>query len=367
MKGFFGFILSILLIVVICGGVYVWYTGEIPKLPNLESSQETESTPHGPSDIFDDHESSSDSNSGNNESSNDGELGNGGGNTTPELKELTVPTNASYITENGLTMLKGAALFLGESERPELRYTCEVSKSLYESQSENYEIGILLAPLAYFDAVNANSYTVIDWFAVFNDKNVQYLTQSSVYETAASSTGYMAKFVLTEIDYENINRKFTAVPYVKITSGFSVTYKYGVYEEGVNYRNTARSVAYVAGAALSAYSQGLEDLTPQSEAKLKRYIMESRDYAHGLAVPTYDEVYYKVKLIWNEIYGLQVGKTAQVTCYVEEDVDVLIQFKSTDTSIFTVDQSGLITAVGEGKAKLQIYIAGLYAEIDVEI
>ena len=366
MKRFITVILAILVLMLLAGGIYVINAG---KKPTQESIEEVESDMHGSEDIFDDYEKP---NSGDKESMDDVEEESGEENEssnaqTPEIRELTVPSNVSSITESGLTMLKGAAIYLEETDRPELKFTCEVSKEVYDKQSANYEIGIMLAPLAYFDAVNTNSYTVIDWISEFKVNNLQYLTQSAIYATEASSTGYMAKFRLTDIAYENINRKFCALPYVKITDGSTVTYKYGAFEENATYRTSARSVAYVAGAALSAYDQGKEIFSEESVARLKRYIMESRDYAHGLTEPTYDEEYYDVKLIWSEIYALEVGGTAQVTCYVEEDVDVLIQFKSTDTSVFTVDQNGLITAVGKGKAVLEVYIAGLYAEIDVEI
>ncbi len=382
MRGFLSFVITILLILAIGGGIYYWYTGEvpeIPKFPDKESTQEeSESKPLGPSDIFDDFEKpNSGNNSGNNESSggnNESSGGNTGDNdntdtpSEPVLKELTVPANASSLTQSGMVMQKGAALHIvGDSERPELRFTCELTSTLYNQNSDNFKIGILLAPQSYFDEVNANSYTVIDWIKEFDANGKQYLTTYDSYESSRSSTGYLTQFVMTNISYENINRKFAAVGFVKITNGSTVTYKYGTYEAGLNYRTNARSVAYVAGAALNAYAMGLENFNEDQVTKLNRYIMEARDYANGFSTPTYDDVIPKVHLEWAGIYsGLQVGDSTQIVCYIEDDVEMLIQFSSTDESVFTIDSSGKFTRMGDGKATLNVYVAGLYAEINVE-
>ena len=395
MKGFLSFVITILLILAIGGGIYYWYTGEvpeIPKFPDKESTQNSESKPLGPSDIFDDYEKPNNGNSGSNNESSGGNNESSGGNnessggssessgestgdsedtdtpSAPVLKELTVPANASSLTQSGMVMQRGAALHIvGDSDRPEMRFTCEITGTLYEQNSANFKIGVLLAPQSYFDEVNVNSYTVIDWIKEFDAEGKQYLTTYDTYESSRSSTGYVTQFVMTNINYENINRKFAAVGFVKITNGSTVTYKYGTFEAGLNYRTNARSVAYVAGAALNAYAMGLEDFDEDQLTKLNRYVMESRDYAHGLTTPTYDDVIPEVHLEWAGIYsGLQVGDSTQIVCYIEDDVDLLIQFSSTDEGVFTIDSSGKLTRTGEGEATLNVYVAGLYAEINVE-
>ena len=146
-------------------------------------------------------------------------------------------------------MQKGAALYLGDdTDRPEMRFTCEISSSLYSQNSANFKIGVLVAPQSYFDEVNTNSYTVIDWITAFNTEGKQYLTTYDVYESSRSSTGYLTQFIMTDIDYENINRKFVAVGFVKITNGGTVTYKYSSFPVGLTYRTNARSATPAANA-----------------------------------------------------------------------------------------------------------------------
>lgn len=386
MRGFLSFVITILLILAIGGGIYYWYTGEvpeIPKFPDINSSQSSESEPRGQEDIFDDYEKPNTGNnsgsggnnesSGGNESSDDNESSGNGGNTdTPEeptLKELTVPSNASSLIQSGMTMQKGAALYLGDdTDRPEMRFTCEISSSLYSQNSANFKIGVLVAPQSYFDEVNTNSYTVIDWITTFNAEGKQYLTTYDVYESSRSSTGYLTQFVMTGIDYENINRKFAAVGFVKITNGGTVTYKYSSFPVGLTYRNNARSAAYVAGAALNAHALGLEEFDENDLAKLNNYMMESRDYARGLSAPTYNGDMPKIFLAWANVYKLwNVGDTEQLECYVEDDVDLLIQYATSDESILTIDSQGMMTRTGSGEVTIYVYVYGLYAEIDVDL
>ena len=386
MRGFLSFVITILLILAIGGGIYYWYTGEvpeIPKFPDINSSQSSESEPRGPEDIFDDYEKPNTGNngdsggnnesSGGNESSGDNESSGNGGNTdTPEeptLKELSVPSNASSLIQSGMTMQKGAALYLGDDTvRPEMRFTCEISSSLYSQNSANFKIGVLVAPQSYFDEVNTNSYTVIDWITAFNTEGKQYLTTYDVYESSRSSTGYLTQFVMTDIDYENINRKFVAVGFVKITNGGTVTYKYSSFPVGLTYRTNARSAAYVAGAALNAHALGLEEFDENDLAKLNKYMMESRDYASGLSVPTYNGDMPKVFLAWANVYKLwNVGDTEQLECYVEDDVELLIQYATSDESILKIDSQGMMTRTGSGEVTIYVYVYGLYAEIDVDL
>ena len=400
MRGFLSFVITILLILAIGGGIYYWYTGEvpeIPKFPDINSSQSSESEPRGPEDIFDDYEKPNTGNnsgsggnnggsggnnesSGGNESSGDNESssgnnessGNGGNTDTPEeptLKELTVPSNASSLIQSGMTMQKGAALYLGDdTDRPEMRFTCEISSSLYSQNSANFKIGVLVAPQSYFDEVNSNSYTVIDWITAFNTEGKQYLTTYDVYESSRSSTGYLTQFVMTDIDYENINRKFAAIGFVKITNGGTVTYRYSSFPAGLTYRTNARSVAYVAGAALNAHALGLEEFDENDLAKLNNYMMESRDYARGLSVPTYNGDMPKVFLAWANVYKLlNIGDTEQLECYVEDDVELLIQYATSDESILKIDSQGMMTRTGSGEVTIYVYVYGLYAEIDVDL
>ena len=356
------------------------YTGEvpeIPKFPDKESTQNSESKPLGPSDIFDDYEKPNNGNSGGNNESSGGNNESSGESTgdsedtdtpsAPVLKELTVPANASSLTQSGMVMQRGAALHIvGDSDRPEMRFTCEITGTLYEQNSDNFKIGVLLAPQSYFDEVNVNGYTVIDWIKEFDADGKQYLTTYDTYESSRSSTGYVTQFILTNINYENINRKFAAVGFVKITNGSTVTYKYGTFETGLNYRTNARSVAYVAGAALNAQALGQASHADDQVQLLRSYVDESVDYANGLTSPVYDGSIYGI-VVMCEVKPLSIGETRAISVRMQEDVEISLTFVSSDPNVLTVDSKGIVTAVGKGTASVKVYIAGRFLPVELTV
>jgi len=264
-------------------------------------------------------------------------------------------------------MQKGAAVKISENAyRPEIRYTADVGSTIMNSLGSNYKIGIMIAPLQYFERVNVDSYTVIDWITAFEDAGLSYIS-SEVTETIETETGYVTRFVMSDIKYENVNRFFAAIPFVKITSGSSVTYKYGTFPTGTTYRSNARSVAYVASAALNAQALGQASHTESQLQKLNEYIDESVDLANGLIAPVYDGSLYGFTMIC-EATPLSIGETRDISVRIKEEVDIAIAFVSSDTSVVTVDSNGVMTAVGKGSATVNVYIVGksLPLEITVE-
>ena len=380
MKGFLSFVITILLLMAVGGGVYMWYTGGLPEPPAKEStsSEEKESTSdkYSKEDIFDDFESNSKPNtsesSGGNESNSGSDTEDDESSSTPSIpdepviRELTVPDNVNSLTVNGLIMQEGAAVKISENTyRPRIRYTADVSLEVMNSLGANYKLGIMMAPLKYFERVNVDSYTVIDWITAFEDAGLSYIS-SEVTETIETETGYVTRFVMSDINYENVNRYFTAIPFVKITSGSNVTYKYGTFPTGITYRSNARSVAYIASAALNAQALGQASYTESQLQKLNEYIDESVDLANGLIAPVYDGSLYDFTMIC-EATPLSIGETRDISVRIKEEVDIAIAFVSSDTSVVTVDSNGVMTAVGKGSATVNVYIVGKSLPLEITV
>ena len=66
-------------------------------------------------------------------------------------------------------------------------------------------------------------------------------------------------------------------------------------------------------------------------------------------------------------YDIKVGDTAQFECYVRDDVDLLIQYSTSDENILKIDSNGMMTRTGSGEVTIYVYVYGLYAEIDVDL
>ena len=371
MKNFFYFIGAVLLCVILAGGIYV-ATQDNTKTPN--NSQSSSSVEDG----FDDSSDSGSTNTGNN-SSGGGNTNSGTGNSgntdsgntdsgnvdsgnTEEDNDLKNPANASTYIANGLEMQSGAAIYLGEEEyEPAIRFTCNLSGAVKAEVdgNSNKELAFLLAPVEYFDEVNPNNYTYMDWVTAFEKagKTVIYsvLEEDNYYE---NGDDYLVRFRLQNVMYKNINRNFVCMVVLKTTSGSSVTYKYSSYPAGVDYRSNARSVAYVAAASLNAEALGMASFSDEELARLKGYINQSVDVANGKAEATDDGSMYAFTTNITAPQSLSVGETLTVITTISPNVNVPVWYRSSDEAIIQVDDNGKVTAKAKSTAVVGVYVAG---------
>ena len=289
---------------------------------------------------------------------------------TGENESLKEPSNLSSLTASGMQMVSGASIYVGGGEGvgPSIRFTCLLENSLVEELDGNdtKKAGILMAPLDYFDAVNEENYTCIDWVSAFEKAGKTYmLSLFDGFGKYDDDTSY-ARLNLTNVLYQNINRKFVGIGVIITGDGENASYKYSSYSTG-NYRTSARSVAYVAGAALNANKLGMESFTEEEIATLKSYINMSVDQANGLEKATNDNSTYELKVLCGSPKTLAVGESFTVETEMTPSVEVPIWYRSSDTDILTVDDTGKVTAVGKGIAKVRILLAGVEHTITVTV
>ena len=283
--------------------------------------------------------------------------------------ELIPPTDeASYIAD-GMTMLGGASVYMGDDETldPAIRFTCLIDNELKEEveADENKSLAILVAPLDYFEAVNANSTTYIDWVTAFaNAEKTVILTVFDDYGTYNDYTSYM-RFTLTNVLFNNMNRKFVAMGVLIDNTSGTPTYKYSAMPDGQTYRTNARSVAYVAGAALNAHAMGLETFTEARAAKLRTYIDMAVDQANGLSAYTNNGDMPEVTLAQTSVTMALNGYHTIDGTIEPTGLDIPAKFVSSNESVATVSESGVITARGYGSATITMYYAGQAYTISV--
>ena len=335
MKNFFYFLLSAMLCLLLIGGIYV-ATQDNTNTKPPDNSQSSSSVEDG----FDDssgggNTNSGTGNSGNTDSGNTDSGNTNGGNTdsgNTEDNSLKNPANASTYIANGLEMVSGASIYLGEAEyEPAIRFTCNVSGSVKTEVdgSSNKELAFLLAPVEYFDEVNTNNYTYMDWVTAFENagKTIIY----SVLEDGnfnANGSDYVVRFRLQNVLYKNINRNFVCMLVLKTTSGSSATYKYSAYPAGVDYRSNARSVAYVAAASLNANALGMENFSENDLAKLKSYVNQSVDCANGKSEATDDGSMYAFTTNITAPQKLSIGESFTVVTTISPNVNVPVWYRS---------------------------------------
>ncbi|MBQ8308249.1 MAG: hypothetical protein IJX96_00270 [Clostridia bacterium] len=213
---------------------------------------------------------------------------------------LETPWNEATYIASDMQMYSGASIYVGEDESldPAIRFMCLVESTLVaELETDTTkQAAMLFAPLDYFDAVNENNYTYIDWVKAFDAAGKTYvLSLFDGYGKFDSDTSYV-QVNLTNVLYQNMNRKFAAIGVIITTNGDNVSYQYSSFAEGVTYRSNARSVANVASAALNAHTLGLETFDDEKLAKLKSYVNMSVDLANGLEKATGDNSTYALNI-----------------------------------------------------------------------
>ncbi len=359
MKKTINFILSLLLVLGICGGMMALIKNNVPDFPDSSAVQ---SSSDNKPDSFE--ESSSSNNTPNHSDGSDSSNSSDSGNTTPSetVKELTDPSNKSELVQEGITMASGASVYLDDDKYPStIRFTFNVSATVKSEveNDENKTLAFFCAPLDFFEAVNTESYTYIDWVTAFKEanKNPMY-TEIDSSDLFVDGDNFSARFRIQNIPYTATNRKLVCMLVLATKTGDETTYRYNGYADGVNYRNNARSLAYVSSAALNAHALGLETFEESQLANLKSYVNRSVDYANGLAEATDDNstYTYKVQALMHD--NLKIGDRFTITTIITPDVDVPVWYRSTNQDVATVDDNGKVTIVGKGTTVISVYVAG---------
>jgi len=150
MKKILYFLLCIILCIGIGGSAFILYKNF--------GGEKTPTTQGGDAGVNDGEDGVTDFDEPPTDSSND---------STGAGTELTPPENEVELIAEGMEMMAGASVYMGDDESldPAIRFTCLVENTLVEQveADENKSFAILLAPLDYFDEVNPDSTTYIDW------------------------------------------------------------------------------------------------------------------------------------------------------------------------------------------------------------
>ncbi len=285
---------------------------------------------------------------------------------------LTAPVNESSIVESRMEMQKGAQAYLGDdgTTTGALRFMVTVENSLWEEvqADENKKIYMAVAPLRYFDEVNTENKTYMDFATAFaeNESPVELVELTSF--SAMNDTHYYANFRLNGIPFGGMNMRIVAMAILADESGETPVYKYSKMPEGETYRSNARSLAYVAGAALNAHALGETTYDEESLAKLNSYVNMAVDYRNGLTEPTDDNSKPMISFVKGAKASVKVGETYTIEYQMTPaKVDTPVRFVSADTTIATVDANGTITAVKAGTTTIKVCVAGVISNVNVTV
>ena len=238
------------------------------------------------------------------------------------------------------------------------------------NNNENKSFAVLTYPLSYFNSVNPNNYTYMDWITEFDTAGLDEYSLS-VYDISSvedtNSDGYCEFwYYLYGIPYKGINDELVSIGVLITTdSNGNETYKYSTFESG-NYRTNAYSLAGVAAKSLSKYALGQASYTAEQVELLKTYVNWSVDKANGLTEPTDDNSTYTVSVSPTEL-TLNVGETSNINVDVAEIDNIPVSYISLAESVVTVTDKGKIKGIAVGTTVIAVYVAGVSYTVKVTV
>ena len=288
-----------------------------------------------------------------------------------ETERLINPDNLLDYVALGLQVNKTATPRFESctTESGSLRFYVSVSAELKAEldENENKRLAMLIYPRTYFDRVNLNNYSYMDWIKAFNETgNTSYHLLDSAGLSEQLDGSFLMIAYLTDMAYRTVNSEVVTMG-VLITTDFNgnETYKYSTYASG-NYRTNARSLAYVATECLSKYALRQESYSTEEIGLCKTYVNWSVDVASGLTEPTSDNSTYIVN-VSPTVLAVYVGETAKIKTVVLENVTIPIFYKSLDEDIAIVEQNGNIKGLSKGSTLVVVYVAGVPYTVRVNV
>ena len=293
-----------------------------------------------------------------------------------ELPELDVPVNQEDLVVRGMTMRKGAQVFMGEEEDGStpirIRFICWVDTSLIDEveSDPNKRIGMMIAPLDAMEAVNTQNLKYIDWINEFDKAGRSVVVQPVSEFVESDTTTKKMYMVLDDVSYENINRKYVAMGVLIDSSTGENIYRYSQFAADSSYRDYARSVAYVAAGSLNGHAMGDYPLADDELLLMEKYMDMAIDNLNGLEEPIFDGSKPQATITQGTSFeiGLDNSWLTKIQVEIEpKGLDIPVHYKSLNMDIVCVTEQGELLARNFGSGKVVAYVAGEPIEISVTV
>ena len=284
--------------------------------------------------------------------------------------------------QEDFVMQSGAGIRLNEWTG--IRFRAWISEELAGEISGDKEksFGFVIAPAFYFQKALERSGAedgicdYVNALAALEDEGAKPALRMDCVPVQENGK-WMVQGSVVSILYQNLNLDFTAVAYVETRSADgTASYRYAAFSEGTDCLLNARSVSYVASAALQDDTLGYSD---DEREILRSFVLRGVDCAALMTEEYSDsrpvrEIALKVPEPSGTFdIGESASLTASVTVAYPEDeeyagarsISFPVYWKSSDLSLFSVDRLGRVTAKGEGTATIYACVGESSAAITV--
>ena len=210
----------------------------------------------------------------------------------------------------------------------------------------NYKYGMIIVPSSYLENVDG------DYINVFSNNNIDVINLSCDVNYGEFNSSGLTKFYIqasiTNIKYENINKKFTAIAYISDYLG-NVTY--------LKLQET--SLSYAA-------SKEIVDANRDSEKyeKLLDYCNAGINLSNNVAEENkFDNTDFTIMLENKLSVDLSLEKNIDIK--QNYNIDYYLSYESADEEIVTVDENGCLYGCKGGTTSVTVKC--LYFVTDIEV
>ena len=221
------------------------------------------------------------------------------------------------------------------------------------------DVGIILAPVSYFEQVDTEKTGQVDWIKAFEEAELTFVDSGNltpVLNYIEDGEMFFRVSVGMKISYRNYNRPFTAIGYIETVTEEGTTYEYASYPEGETYATYGKSLSWLAAEALNRHAAEQVYYTPSNLETLHGIINGAVDAANGEETETKDGSKFAVTLSETE-KTLKRKESFTLTAEISPKADLPILWKSSDPEIAEV-KDGEVMAKKDGTAVISAYIAG---------
>lgn len=264
------------------------------------------------------------------------------------LPALTVPTNVSELTTNGLAYTGAQINLLDKSK---MTFRVNVTKDVLDlvNSSVGITLGAIIADIGTLEAFNDDKYTVIDW-------GNEMLGTGYTYGLDKAPVLGENHITLTDMRVEDYGKKYVCIPFIRTTVDRGQTFKYAdMSAGGKTYRDYACSMAYIASSYLNTHlKNGM--LTEEQEKLCKEIISGATERLTGTNLNN-ETAFPKIKT--DVLVTIKNGATGKLRVGFEPDVKLETLFTCSDTNVATVDEyTGEVVAKATGNAIITILVGG---------
>ena len=219
------------------------------------------------------------------------------------------------------------------------------------NEANGYTYGMLIVPTDYLTDNNITG----DYVNAFAEKNIDVLNFTCyINHGDFDNDGFLDDYIqasLVDLKYQNLNRLFTGIAYIKDASG--------------NYLYTSASASYSVGYTASNQMLQTEKTSADFEV-LDYYVNGSINQKNGVAEDSgYDSADFAMELLGTMTLEVNITKKLSVT--LEPAMDYNISYVSTDETVATVDENGNVTGVGVGETTITVQCASLIETVTVTV